>query len=195
MFIDRVKGRRLLNFWYNESTHEERDIGNNWYNEAREYSILLSNEFELPQLTCAGVISALSPNNRWPRNKIDAHIVLTAVKNNISFQDVKVCTYNRNKIKAFRIAEGDKQILEESPKTYSFAHNISGLNTDKVTIDKWHLRAVQTSSMTPKECKDTITHKQYRNLEADCQKVAKKHNINPSAFQAIIWITIRNRWT
>lgn len=195
MKIDRVKGRKLLNFWYNESTSDERNMGTNWYNEAREYSMSLSSEFELPQLICAGVISALSPNNRWPRNKIDAHIVLTAVKNNISFEDVKVCTYNRNKIKAFKIAKGDMQILEESPKTYSFAHNISGLDTDKVTIDKWHLRAIQTSSMTRKNCVDTITHKQYRELEVDCQKVAAKHNIKPSAFQAIVWLTIKNRWT
>lgn len=192
---ERIKGRKLLNFWYKEATAEEIETGENWYNEAREYSKILSNEFKLSRLMCSGVISALSPNNRWERNKIDAHSVLSAIRDNISSFDIKVCTYNSNKRKAFAIGRGDVKILEKSPKTFSFANNISGLNSDKVTIDKWHLRAIQTSSKSYKNCKTNITPLQYRNIEKDCQKVAKKHDISPSTLQAIVWVTIRNRWT
>ena len=64
----------------------------------------------------------------------------------------------------------------------------------QVTIDKWHLRAIQTSSKSPKECKTSVTPLQYKNLEKDCQKVAKKYDILPSTLQAIVWVTIRNRW-
>ena len=71
----RSKGRVLLNYWYNESTSEEREAGKVWYNEAREYVKILSLRFDTPQIICAGVVSALSPNNRWERNKIDAHAV------------------------------------------------------------------------------------------------------------------------
>ena len=192
---DRTKGRSLLNYWYNESTLEERELGKVWYDEAKEYVKILSLRFDTPQLICAGVVSALSPNNRWGRNKLDAHTVLDAVKKGLSADQVKVCTYNNNKLKAFAIARGDIKILKQSPKTYAFAKNISGEDINKVTIDKWHLRAIQTRSSSPRECKTTATPLQYKLLKKDCQKVAKKYNINPSPLQATIWVTIRNRWT
>jgi len=192
---DRTKGRSLLKYWYNESTLQERESGKVWYNEAKDYVKILSLRFDTPPLICAGVVSALSPNNRWGRNKIDAHTVLDAVKKGILPSQVKVCTYNNNKLKAFAIARGDIKILKQSPKTYAFAKNISGEDINKVTIDKWHLRAIQTRSSSPKECKTSVTPLQYKLLEKDCQKVAKKYNINPSTLQATVWVTIRNRWT
>ncbi len=191
----RSKGRVLLNHWYNESTLEERELGKAWYNEAKEYVKILSFKFNTPEIICAGVVSALSPNNKWDRNKLDAYSVLDAVSKGKASDQVKVCTYNNNKRKAFAIARGDIRILKQSPKTYSFAKNISGHDTDKVTIDKWHLRATQTRSLSPKKCKTSVTPLQYKLLEKDCQKVAKKYNINPSTLQATIWVTIRNRWT
>jgi|TARA_R110002033_G_scaffold482_3_gene4481 hypothetical protein len=190
----RSKGRVLLNYWYKESTAAERESGKVWYNEAREYVKVLSLRFDTPPIICAGVVSALSPNNKWERNKIDAHAVLDAVSKGIPSDQVKVCTYNNNKRKAFAIARGDVKILKQSPKTYAFAKNISGLDTNRVTIDKWHLRATQTRSLSPKDCKTSVTALQYKQLEMDCQKVAKKYNILPSVLQATIWVTIRNRW-
>ena len=190
----RSKGRALLNFWYNESTSDEREAGKIWYDEAKEYVKVLSLRFNTPQIICAGVVSALSPNNRWERNKIDAHAVLDAVSKGKDSDQIKVCTYNNNKLKAFAIARGDMRILKQSPKTYAFARNISGKDTHQVTIDKWHLRAVQTRSKSPKECKTSVTPLQYKNLERDCQKVAKKYGLEPSVLQATIWVTIRNRW-
>ena len=190
----RSKGRALLNFWYNESTSDEREAGKIWYDEAKEYVKVLSLRFNTPQIICAGVVSALSPNNRWERNKIDAHAVLDAVSKGKDSDQIKVCTYNNNKLKAFAIARGDMRILKQSPKTYAFARNISGEDTHQVTIDKWHLRAVQTRSKSPKECKTSVTPLQYKNLERDCQKVAKKYGLEPSVLQATIWVTIRNRW-
>ena len=170
---ERTKGRSLLNYWYNESTLEERELGEVWYDEAKEYVKILSLRFDTPQLICAGVVSALSPNNRWERNKLDAHTVLDAVSQSLSSSQVKVCTFNNNKEKAFAIARGDIKILQQSPKTYAFAKNISGEDINKVTIDKWHLRAVQTRSSSPKACKTSVTPLQYKLLEKDCQKVAK----------------------
>lgn len=191
---ERTKGRALLNFWYNESTPDERESGRTWYDEAKSYVNILSLRFDVPKLICAGVISSLSPNNKWERNKIDAHAVLDAVSKGTPPDQVKVCTYNNNKHKAFAIARGDMKILKQSPKTYAFARNISGEDTHQVTIDKWHLRAIQTRSKSPKECKTSVTPLQYKNLEKDCQKVAKKYGVKPSTLQAIVWVTIRNRW-
>ena len=61
---ERTKGRALLNFWYNESTLDERESGRVWYDEAKSYVKILSLRFELPEIICAGVVSALSPNKK-----------------------------------------------------------------------------------------------------------------------------------
>ena len=143
----RTKGRVLLNYWYNESTLEERESGKAWYNEAKEYVRILSLKFNASPLICAGVVSALSPNNKWERNKIDAYAVLEAVSKGIPSNEVKVCTYNNNKRKAFSIARGDMNILKRSPKTYAFAQNISGSDTYQVTIKDCYAMAHRSRTL------------------------------------------------
>ena len=142
----------------------------------------------------AGVISALSPNNKWERNKYDTIQVFEAIKHGKTPDEVKVCTYNNNKLKAFAIASGDAEILTKSPKTYAFARNVGELDPNFVTIDKWHLRACQTSSLKSKECRESVTPHQYKVLSEATVKVAAEFGIPAYVFQAIIWITIRNRW-
>jgi len=187
--------RSNLRKWWAESTNEERQSGLNWYSEAQEFSNHLSVRFNVSRETSAGVISALSPNNRWERNKADAVNVFKAVQSGVSINRVKVCTYNANKEKAFEIAKGNRKILKKSPKTYAFARNVGEMDNDFVTIDKWHLRACQTSSKSPRQCKESCTAKQYRLLQSDCIKVAKEIGVEGHVLQATIWVTIRNRWT
>ena len=101
----------------------------NWYARANDVASDLACDYfvkkegryfiKFPPLVTAGVISALSPNNKWKRNLIDARSVLDAVDSNQPSDVVKVCTYNANKLKAFEIARGNQEILTKSPKTYA----------------------------------------------------------------------------
>ena len=52
---ERTKGRALLNFWYNESTLDERESGRVWYDEAKSYVKILSLRFELPEIIWSGI--------------------------------------------------------------------------------------------------------------------------------------------
>ena len=191
----RKRSRSNLRMWWTEATEDEKLQGVVWYSEAQHFAKQLSVEFNVSRECAAGVISALSPNNKWERNKVDAKAVLRAVGEGLTHTDVKVCTYDANKIKAFEIAKGNQQILKQSPKTYAFARNVGEMDEAFVTIDKWHLRACQTTSKSPRECKETCTAKQYRLLQADCIKVAREYGVKPHVLQATVWTTIRNRWT
>jgi len=187
--------RSNLRKWWTESTFEERQEGLSWYSDAQDFAKELSTRFNVSREVSAGVISALSPNNRWGRNKVDAVAVFEAVQVGVTPDRVKVCTYDTNKEKAFEIAKGNKKILKQSPKTYAFARNVGEMDNKFVTIDKWHLRACQTTSKSPRKCKESCTAKQYRLLQEDCIKVAGEYGIDGHVFQATIWTTIRNRWS
>ena len=186
--------RANLRKWWHEATDAERMDGSVWYAEAQAFAQALSKEFNVSRECAAGVVSALSPNNKWERNKRDARAVLAAVRDRVPAEAVKVCTYNANKLKAFEIAKGNRQILQKSPKTYAFARNVGEQDSSFVTIDKWHLRACQTASKKPKACKEVCTPAQYRALMADCLSVARELDVDGHVLQATIWVTIRNRW-
>lgn len=188
------KYRSNLRTWYNRATKDEIKQGLTWYKDAMDFAKELSNTYDVSGEVAAGVISALSPNNKWERNKFDAVQVLMAVRDGKNMDDVKVCTYNANKAKAFAIAKGDKSILKSSPKTYAFARNVGENDSNFVTIDKWHLRACQTTSKKSKTCKESVTPKQYRIIQDETVKVANEMGVKAYQFQAIVWVTIRNQW-
>jgi hypothetical protein len=186
--------RSNLRHWFNQASDQEIQDGLNWYARANEAANEMAGKNFSPLVT-AGVISALSPNNKWKRNLIDARAVLNAVENKQSSIAVKVCTYTNNKLKAFEIARGNQEILARSPKTYAFAKNVGELDDKFVTIDVWHLRACQTRSNKRKELQSTITPLQYKVIQEETLKVAKEFGIKGYEFQAIVWVAIRNRWS
>lgn len=186
-----TKIKNRLKYWFSLATKEEINQGKNWYKDAQDFSKYLSETYKIDSYVCASVISALSPNNKWKRNKIDAEAVIKAHLNGISPESIKVCTYNANKMKAFRILKGEL-ITEKSPKTHAFAMNVGLLSSDHITIDKWHLRACLTKQKM--DVVETCTAVQYRRIEKITAQIAKENNLKGYELQAIIWVTIRNRW-
>jgi len=196
--IKEATDRKILNClerWLEKATPEQRYNGLRWYNEAQDWAKYLSETFGIDRYKTAGVISALSPRNKWERNKVDAFNVCQVWKDGKTENDVKVCTYGANKRKAFAILNGDTEITAKSPKTHAFAANVGLLASDFVTVDKWHIRACLCS---PKEgIKDSVescTPAQYRRLEAITLKLARKYGLKGYEVQAVIWVTIKENW-
>ena len=185
---------RHLRGWLAESTPADIEAGRGWYREAMDYARYLSVEFNVSRKVAAGVISALSPNNKWERNKIDAFTVLQAVRDGLGPDSVSVCTYGANKRKAFAIATGDESILQKSPKTYAFAMNVGENSADHVTVDKWHMRACLTSSRKRTQVQESPTAMQYRRIEGLTAQLAKREGFKGYELQAIIWVTIKRHW-
>ena len=189
-----------LRSYLSAATKDEWELGRAWYKEAQyfvneTYKAYAGNIPGLTPYKVAGVVSALSPNNRWERNKLDTITVLKAVAIDIAPENVKVCTYNANKLKAFEIARGNTDITVKSPKTHSFAMNV-GLNSpDHITIDKWHLRACVTEAGEGiQDCMEKCTAAQYRRIESITAELAHQHGLKGYEAQAIIWVTIKRIW-
>jgi hypothetical protein len=182
------KIRNRLRLYFNLANECNIKEGMQWYETANEYVENMHREssaFTTAQI--AGVISALSPRNKWERNIQDAVSVLDAVEKNKHPNDVKVCTFNTNKFKAFAIAQGTVGINNKSRKTFSFVKNISELDPNYVTIDVWHLRA-----MFGKTIKSGLTPKRYDELAEITKDEARKVGLLGYQYQAIIWTVIRN---
>ena len=66
----------------------------------------MAGTYGVPTETAAGVIAALSPNNRWERNIVDAEAIIKCWRaggTRADMLNVKVCTYGKMKAKAIDI--------------------------------------------------------------------------------------------
>ena len=186
--------------WIESATDEQVKEGKNWYNDAKEFCESIAKKYKVEPYTVATVISCLSPNNKWERNKIDAESTIGAFTSGkfskAEFMElVKVCTYNANKLKAWEALEQGLEIQKTSPKTHSFAMNIALNSSEHITIDKWHLRACQVSPISKKRnLQESCTALQYRNIERITSEVAKLYSLKGYEFQAIVWLTIKAKW-
>lgn len=176
-----------LQYFYDQSTEEERLSGKQWYIKANMFCEELAVRYGYNAETVASVLSALSPRNKWERNMIDTETVLQAVRDDQGPDDVKVCTFNNNKEKAFRIARHEESLSVDSPKTYAFLQNILYLNDQYVTIDVWHMRAC-FNRMIPQNLNKSV----YEELQKITIDQAKDHGLKGYEYQAIIWETIKN---
>ena len=186
-----------LKRWYNEAMNSEITAGLGWYSEAQTVCEEVSNLYNLPPYTVATVVSSLSPNNKLNRNKIDAINVIKAFQKGLGHEDVKVCTFHPNKIKAFKALQDGSIIDATAPKTHAFAMNVGLLSAEHITIDKWHLRACEcrpSSKPVTEKYGETCTDAQYRRVEMLTARLAKEYGIKGYQLQAIIWITIKRVW-
>lgn len=189
-----TKIKNRLSAWYDAATDAEKKDGLHWYDDAQNFCFAMAEKYSIDAYKVATVVSCLSPNNKWGRNKIDAEAVIIAHQNGMSPDSVKVCTYNANKLKAFKALDG-MLIAESAPKTHAFAMNVGELSSDHITIDKWHLRACVTKPSEGKQdCPESCTAKQYRRIERITAEIAKEKGIKSYQLQAVIWVAIRNNW-
>ena len=88
------------------ATSQEVQLGVDWYPSALDIANRIAVKYGVSAETAAGVIAALSPNNRWERNIVDAENIIKCWAAGGTRSDllaVKVCTYGKMKEKAIDI--------------------------------------------------------------------------------------------
>jgi len=171
--------------------------GENWYFRANLIASEIGQRYGLDQHVVAGVIAALSPNNRWSRNVADTEALVKAFQlGDVNLKAVKVSTFGENKDKAIRILGGeDPRDVLGGLKVRAFYECIVGGNqvcVDGHAYSIWLGQRVATSS-TPK-----ISPKLYERIANDYCLAASQINeitdssYTPSQIQAITWVVWRN---
>ena len=167
---------------YNSANLQQIQEGLTWYERAHNEAILLSQVFELPLTKVVGVLAALSPNNKWERNLIDAWNLLDK-----PCLTTKCCTFTKQRQKALDILGGndsEERILGilNGTKTQNFFKNILHYKTSNtVTVDMWAFRSVK---MEPKK-------KNYDPVAAAYKDAAVELKLRPHQLQAVVWGVVR----
>jgi hypothetical protein len=186
----------ILAVFFN-ATDLERLNGAQWYLVANQAAAVLANRYQVPLSAAAGVIAALSPNNRWDRNLIDADFLIRAYSTGglELANTIKVATYNNNKTKALSILNGAEPLdILGGLKVRAFYGCIIGQNN--VCIDG-HAYAIWCGHYIPTTKTPKITPKVYGLIVADYQLATDKINLIlsadyiPAQIQAITWLAWR----
>jgi hypothetical protein len=180
-----------------KATDLETINGAEWYPAANHAAQIMAIRYSVTLETVAGVIAALSPNNKWERNLTDADSMIRAYSmgGHNAADSIKVGTYNANKTKALAILSGDDclQILG-GLKVRAFYDCIIG--GDSVCVDG-HAYAIWTGGYIPTTKTPKITPKLYDAISADYRLAAATINCilqaeySAAQIQAITWVAWR----
>lgn len=190
------------------ATPQEITEGRQWYRRAQIAAGQIAEETGFQPEVIAGVIAALSPNNRWERNLRDARNLARVVRLEGDPDDVKVSTFNRNKQRAIDILwAGDNHPSEDGVerllggnKVRAFFHCIhNGGVTDRVCVDG-HAYAIWLGERIPTTRTPSLGDKLYAAIANDYAQAAAAINgiteqqLTAAEVQAVTWVAWRNRF-
>jgi hypothetical protein len=175
--------------------------GIEWYARAERLARRLAETYGCTFEQAVGVIAALSPNNRWTRNCIDAEAMIQVWALGIDPITVKVCTFGPNRAKAASIlalAEPTQDSIAailNGRKVTAFFLSITGRH-DAVCVDG-HAFAVWVGQRIPTTQTPSISPKLYATIARAYCLVAKRSKalcgeaLTPAQTQAVTWVTYR----
>ena len=204
---------------YLNSSDKNKVEGKQWYFTAHKIASTLSESFSVSLPKTCGVIAALSPNNHWDKNIIDAESLLAAFNCDMPedeiFDTVKVSTFHPNKIKALNVLFNDcrNDLLPKLPivdiikpkkdsghKVKSFySCIINPHDTHEICVDGHALSIYLGDRITVNDSKSNMTPKQYAHIQQAYRLATDKINeiegrtFIPMEIQAITWLAYRER--
>ena len=178
--------------------------GLHWYQRAYDLAVKFIHAYEgLTMGQAVGVIAALSPNNKWERNCINAEAMIKTWSIGGDYNMIKVCTFNRNKQKAIDILSLDMESVDteaipkilNGQKVVAFYRSIMG-DKSSVCVDG-HAYAIFIGERVPVTKTPSITPKLFETIQRAYQLVAKRSadlcgvELSPIQVQAVTWVTYR----
>ena len=186
------------------ATSQEVQLGCDWYRSALNIAGRIQSKYHTTErpLTVelvAGVIAALSPNNRWERNIIDAEAIIKCWASGGTDEDilaVKCCTYTAMRQKALDILTRDIPIVEilNGAKIIEFFNCITNPALNDVCIDG-HAYSVWFGQRLTMKQVPNIGKKLRQQIKTDyrdaCQFINEELSCfyTPADIQAITWVT------
>ena len=185
------------------ATPVDKQEGTVWYTNAHQICQGLSDKYKLPLSSIVGVVSALSPNNKWDRNITDAENIIRAYC--MGFDYPKVCTFGSNKDKAITILECEIDSSDnicailKGNKTIAFFRGIyTNGKCDEITVDG-HAFNIWRGLYTSLNDVPAISNKLYKAVSDAYRDAAvainqqTKSDWSASQIQAITWVCWRRQ--
>jgi hypothetical protein len=187
---------------YFQSNTLDRQLGLQWYSNAYGVCVDLGEKYGVDSDIVAGVIAALSPNNKWERNVEDAEAMLRAWAYEIPYNSVSVCSYSANKDKAIMILDLQlkrEQIMKalRGNKTIAFFLCIATDGKSDTPCIDGHAYNVWNGSVSNLKQVPAMSDKTFGKIQNDYRDAAKlisevtgKVHL-ASQIQAITWVAYR----
>jgi hypothetical protein len=194
--MNKITHGSILAVFFSANTFEIQE-GEDWYARANLIARNIGRAYDIDWYAVAGVIAALSPNNRWDRNVADTERLVKAYcASGFDADAVKVCTFGNNKTKAIRILNGEspRDVLG-GLKVQAFYGCIVGDND--VCVDG-HAYSIWIGERIPTTKTPKISPKLYHSIADDYRVATDQINAItgkqylPSQVQAITWVVWRN---
>jgi len=179
---------------YDQATHEEISQGIRWYETANRECQRLADTYGLSLDTVVGVVSALSPNNRWSRNIQDAETLIQTYLSGKPVEEAVICTYKAMRQKAWDILLSDgprEKMLAKlnGQKIQTFARCILGEPTCVIDGHAYNIAHNKRVGLTDGTI--NISKRLYKELQYRYGKAAKLRMLEPFEMQAATWLTWR----
>ena len=179
----------------------DRQIGMSWYNNAHSISVTFANKYGFTIEQIAGAIAALSPNNKWDRNIHDAEQLARAISIGIDPNEIKVCTFGKNKAKAIEILKGanyeEIKLILKGQKVTAFFENIACNGIIDAPVIDGHAYNIFNGTVSGLKEVPSMTPKAFANIQnayRDAARIASQvtgETITATQIQAITWVSYR----
>lgn len=195
--IDHEKMIYNITSVYRDADKLQHAEGLLWYSDALKSANLMAIKHGVPVYIAVAVIAALSPNNKWSRNIINADALIGAFIRGDGIDSVKVSTYHKMKAKAWGIlaARPDydtAKAMLKGQKITSFFCDIMG--EFNVTIDGHARNIAYGERVGLTDDRTNIGVREYRALQAAYEEAAQRLGLMPYQLQAITWRVWRDRF-
>ena len=181
---------------YRDADETQHAEGLLWYSDALKSANLMAIKHGVPVYIAVAVIAALSPNNKWSRNIINADALIGAFIRGDGIDSVKVSTYHKMKAKAWDILaarpdyDAAKKMLKGQKITSFFCDIMGEFN---VTIDGHARNIAYGERVGLTDDRSNIGVREYRALQAAYEAAAERLGLMPYQLQAITWRVWRDR--
>ena len=181
---------------YRDADETQHAEGLVWYENAQKAAYHIAIKYDIAVFIVVAVISALSPNNKWTRNIVNADALIGAFMRGDGIDAVKVSTYHKMKQKAWDILaarpdyDGANMLLKGQTITSFFMDIMGEFN---VTIDGHARNIAYGERVGLTDDRTNIGVREYRALQAAYQEAARRVGLMPYQLQAITWRVWRDR--
>lgn len=186
--IPYMNKKHIFDLW-NMAT--ETDKNTNWYKDENAFVTSLATEYGMSCEKVAYLISAISPQTKWEKNKFyakQALVAYDAVTNGwLERQSMpKVHKYSAMSNNGYAVLFGENFKLGQ--KTTSFAKNLLG-DMQEVTVDSLAMSILL--GFYRKAGSYKISNKAYKHAQKLYTEVASVLGVAPAHLQAVTWVTCR----
>ena len=181
------------------ATSQEVQLGCDWYRSALNIAGRIADRYDMRIETVAGVIAALSPNNRWERNIIDAEALIkvwAAGGSDADILAVKCCTYPLMRQKALDILKGSDIVKTlNGPKIIEVFICITNPMLNDLCIDGHAYSIWLGQRVVMKDVPNIKAKKRRSQIKTDYRDATAFINeelhasFTPADIQAITWVT------